>query len=223
MGEPGPADVELGGDTDGAAGAEALLVVDVVEALALAVVGPELERDQPEVVELVLVAQAGPHIVGQKAGGAEQIVGGAGEQPLAGAALDRWQVGGRGQLVAAVRPLLLPGPEVQRPLAGLRAEAHVDIGVPEPETAAAGGAADRRSAGTSGNYPTQIAAALERRLDVHGDILGDLAPGLDTGPADERIGLRTDHCGVVLVLEVIELRLETPGEPDVGVGRLGAR
>ncbi len=107
MSEPGPADVELGDDPDSTPGAEALLVVDVVEALALAVVGAELEGHQPDVVELVLVTQAGAHVVGEKAGRHEQVIGRPGEQTLAAAALDRWQVGGRSQLVSAVGPLFL--------------------------------------------------------------------------------------------------------------------
>jgi hypothetical protein len=50
--------------------------------------------------------------MGEEAGAAEQVVRRDGEQPLAGAPLDRGQVVRRGELVAAERPLLLPGTEI---------------------------------------------------------------------------------------------------------------
>src|SRR5688572_23163765 len=135
MGEPGRPHLELRCDSYRPPCAQALLFVHVVETLALAVVGAELESDEAQVIDLVLIAEARSHIVGKKAGRAEQIVGGPRQKSLPSTALDRGQVGRRCQLVAAERALLLSPSEIQGPLACLRGEADVDIGVSEPDTA----------------------------------------------------------------------------------------
>ena len=190
----------LGVTAGGGPGAEALLVVDVVEALALAVVRPDLDRHQLEVVELVLVAQAGADVVGEEARRRRRgrwTPGPAGPgrrraRSTAGCSTRSARTG-----CTAASPGRRGGRT--RPWLPSLAEAHVDPGVPEPEPAPAGGAAGDVGvpppAGTAVEVQVvatlgEVPAALEGGLDVDDDVLRDVAPGLDPGAAGEEVALR---------------------------------
>src|SRR6185295_19598416 len=103
--------------------------------------GADLEGEHPHVVELPLHPHACAYVVGEKSRRAEEVVRGPGGETLPGTPLHRRQIDRGGELVAAVRALLLAAAEVDGGLVALRPEAHVDPGIAEPEAAPARSAA----------------------------------------------------------------------------------